>query len=162
MNTFSSDVAELYQGEVFGEAFFSEMLLQCSSNEERWKTNWLLQLETETKIGLRPIMVALGISIAENHEIQIQARALARARKNAKWLDVMSEMAGEIHDRILPRYRAIAANARVRSRSCDVELAMMMVRHEEALLEFTQRELDGRSASSIEPIIALVVHRFES
>jgi hypothetical protein len=160
MTQFEKDLIELYQGEVLGEALFSAMLASAENDNQRLKLGSMLQLETETKARLRPVMVALGLSIEEDPAMREQALATASALADASWTDKMTALNHELGTTFVPRYAEIAEHARAAGNKSHAKLADSMVVHEAALLELTRRELNGESASSVEPVVKLLTYPF--
>ena len=58
-------VAALYSGEVWGEAFASRWLEQCTDPHHKHVLSMLLQMESEAKVRLRPLLARLGLSLIE-------------------------------------------------------------------------------------------------
>ena len=59
---------EMYQGEIIGEVLFNRMLAFYDDPLQRYKVSVMLQLETETKARLRPVIMRLGLDPAESEE----------------------------------------------------------------------------------------------
>ena len=141
-------VEELYQGEVFGEALFDRMLRDVDDARERHVVASLLQLETETKALLRPVVAARGLPIDEDGDQRTRGVATAAGMADLTWLDKVQLLQAGIRDHYLPRYQRIAAEAGPEDR----EVTALMVRHEAALLEVVTREAAGDIATSLAPL----------
>lgn len=102
-------VTELYQGEVIGEGLFSCMLSTCAP-EHRNAVAQLLQLESEAKIRLRPLLLRLGISIVEDESLRAAGVAFAKQLAEKPWREAMRSL-GELSQPYLRRYKALEANA---------------------------------------------------
>ena len=75
--TYLAGVAELYTGEVIGEALASRWLERTSDAHQRYKLILFLQFESEAKVRLRPFLVNLGLSVVEQAEARAAGIAAA-------------------------------------------------------------------------------------
>ena len=137
----------LYQGELRGEVLFASYvaLEQDAGRRHKWAT--CLQLETETKERLRPFLVRLGLSVAQE-AIPERLGEFARTYTSKSWRQHMEELVG-ITDRYLEKFRAIEAAAPPDER----EIAHSMVVHEFALKRFAQLELEGDANNSLVDVL---------
>ena len=85
----------IYQGEVLGEAVFNLYLGLEENAERRYKLATLLQLESETKVRLRPFMTQLGLSIAQE-DVRDRVAEFAQSYASKSWRQHMEELAGII------------------------------------------------------------------
>jgi len=140
-------VAEMYQGEVFGEALFSRMMELARTPAQRHKLANLLQLESETKVRLRPFVCALGVSVAESEARRTAGLREAERLSALPWDDFVATFHAQIH-RYIERYTYIASLAPAAER----EMLLSMVDHERILLSFLSRERAGMGDNSIEAV----------
>jgi hypothetical protein len=138
----------IYQGEVLGEAVFNLYLGLEENAERRYKLATLLQLESETKVRLRPFMTQLGLSITQE-DVRDRVEAFAQSYASKSWQQHMEELAG-ITNFFLEKFREIENDAPASER----EVAHSMVVHESALNKFAQLELAGDSNNSLNDVIA--------
>jgi hypothetical protein len=146
---------EFYQGEILGEAMFDAMLRSAGSESERYKIAVMLQLETETKARLRPILAAQGLPLQEDLRMRPDGERFARELEGATWSQKMQSLAESIGQRWVPRYRELTDLLPPQLRA----VGESMVTHEQALLEMARRELSGELDRSDEPVRALLVHQ---
>lgn len=132
-----------YQGEVLGEAFFAACVALESDPERRRKWAALLQLESETKARLRPFLIRLGLSIAQD-DVSARVAELTKGFAAKPWRQHMQEIA-DITDFYLQKFRAIEEAAAEDER----EMAQCMVAHEAAIHSFAQMELAGDAETSL-------------
>jgi len=143
---------EFYQGEILGEAMFDAMLADLDDEQQRYKTGLLLQLESETKVRLRPVLAALGLSLQEDPAMRPEGERFARDLKTASWAGKMKALHDAVAGHYVPRYRALAALL-----PPDLQaVGVAMVEHEEALAEMAWRELNGQAHRSDEPLQRLL------
>ena len=137
-----------YQGEVFGEAVFLcyAGLEKDAGRRRKWAT--CLQLETETKARLRPFLMRLGLSVAQD-DVRDKVADLSKTFASKSWRQHMEEMIG-ITDMYLEKFRAIEAAAPLDER----EMARSMVAHETALNRFARLELAGDTRNSLADVEA--------
>jgi hypothetical protein len=138
----------IYQGEVLGEAVFNLYLGLEENAERRYKLATLLQLESETKVRLRPFMTQLGLSIAQA-EVRDRIAESAQSYRSKSWRQHMEELAG-ITSFFLEKFREIEDAAPDSER----EVTHSMVVHETALNKFAQLELAGDANNSLNDVIA--------
>jgi hypothetical protein len=138
----------IYQGEVLGEAVFAAYLERERDAERVYKWGTLLQLETETKARLRPFMTRVGLSIAQD-DVRDRIAEFAASFASKSWRQHMEELAA-ITNFFLEKFREIESAAPESER----EVARSMVVHESAINRFTQLELAGDAANSLNDVIA--------
>jgi hypothetical protein len=145
---------EFYQGEILGEAMFDAMLQAARDDNERYKIGLMLQLETETKARLRPVLAAQGLPLQEDPRMRPDGERFGRALDHADWNAKMRALGDSIGQTWLPRYRELTAALPPLLRA----VGQSMVEHEQALLEMARRELTGQSHRSDEPVRSLLAH----
>ena len=146
---FRDAVIELYQGEILGEVLFEDMLAFYDEPSHAHKIASLLQLETETKARLRPLVLRLGIDPAELEASRESGHKFAENLKGLNWKTAMAQL----RDGVRPyaeRYREIIGIAPREYQA----IAASMVSHEEALLRFTELEVAGETERSLDPVNA--------
>jgi hypothetical protein len=138
----------IYQGEVLGEA-----LLNCYYGLEtdpirKYKWGTVLQLESETKVRLRPFMTQLGLSIAQDDQSKSIAE-LAKDFPSKSWRQHMEELV-RVTDFYLGKFREIEAA----SPDGESDVTHSMVVHEAAIKRFGELELAGDDNNSLADVIA--------
>lgn len=141
---------ELYQGEVFGEALFSRMLLCLDDARQRYVVATMLQFESETKARLRQAAARHGLALAECPAERASGEREGAALDPMTWLEKMRWLQAGIGEHYLPRYRQIAAMAAPE----DADITAFMVAHEAALFDTASAELNGQLHASVAAIIA--------
>ena len=82
-------VAEMYQGELLGEALFSRAASLARTDDQRFKLCVLLQLETETKARLRPLVARLGLNLVEDEAVRAEGLRLGSEIGSLPWADFL-------------------------------------------------------------------------
>ena len=141
-------VSELYQGEVLGEALFSRLAELAGSPEHRYKLATMLQLESETKVRLRPFLSRLELSVVESEEHRLEGRRMAEDLAALGWQGFIHRFHSQIQQYI-DRYEYILSLGP----ESDRPILMSMVSHERALLSFLSAELDGDTQNSIAAVL---------
>jgi len=149
LDEFQDAVVELYQGEVMGEVLFNDMLTNFDDSHQRHKIASLLQLETETKARLRPLVVGLGIHPAELEKSRQVGHKFAEGLRDLSWVESMERLRDVVRQYVL-RYREILAKA---PSEYQAPVASMVL-HEQALLRFTELELTGEVERSLDDVNA--------
>jgi hypothetical protein len=138
----------MYQGEVLGEAIFNCYVSLETDPIRKYKWGTLLQLESETKVRLRPFMSQLGLSIAQDDQTRNIAE-FGKAFASKPWRQHMEEIV-RITDFYIGKFREIEAAAPDNER----EVAHSMVVHEAAIKRFGELELAGDDKNSLHDVIA--------
>lgn len=86
------EVAEMYQGEVYGEAFYCALLELFHSPLQKHLIGSLLQLETENKARLRQIVYQHGGDIVESDASRSEARDFIRGVEGMSWTEATAYM----------------------------------------------------------------------
>jgi hypothetical protein len=138
----------VYQGEVLGEA-----LLNCYVSLEthpirRYKWATVMQLESETKVRLRPFMTQLGLSIAQEDQSKSIAD-LAKGFSSKSWQRHMEELV-----QITTFYLGKSGEIEAAAPESEREVAHSMVVHEAAIQRFGELELAGDGKNSLNDVIA--------
>lgn len=149
-----SVLEEFYQGEILGEAMFDTMLRLVRLDSERYKIGLMLQLETETKARLRPVLAAEGLPLHEDPRMRPRGEQFARALADAVWEEKMRAVAQSIGKTWLPRYRRLTSILPAPLRA----VGEGMIVHELALFEMAKREAEGEAARSAEGVLGLLAH----
>ena len=74
---FKECLSEVYLGEQAGEMIFDSLLTMAEDDDQRYIFSNMLQLETEGKAIMRPLLVKLGIPIEENITLRNQGLEMA-------------------------------------------------------------------------------------
>ena len=68
---FKECLLDVYLGEQAGEMIFESMLTMTEDESQRYIISNMLQLETEGKAIMRPLLVRLGMPIEENKPLGV-------------------------------------------------------------------------------------------
>lgn len=140
----------LFDGEVMGERLLLALHADARSPREAEHFAAILQLETETKARLRPLLLKYGMSLAETADLEgIPARLAAYAHQS--WRDYAAASASRLAP-ILRDYEIIAALGPPE----DQPILQAVVRHEAALLEWARAEAASETDQSLAGIVALL------
>ena len=144
-------VMAVYQGEVLGEGLFSRLAALATTDDRRRKFSHLLQLESEAKVRLRPLLARLGLSIVEDETQRSAGLQLAERLAEQPWDALLATFLADI-DGYIREYQAIADAAPPEDR----EPLRFMVRHEQALRGFIEQEMAGQPDASLRGILPLL------
>ena len=151
MTTFQEALKEFYTNEVLGETIYSALFEAATERQEKLKWATLLQLETETKAWLRPVLVAHGVGVEEHAADRQMVVAMAEQLFPLGWSEKMQALK-DLGGQLLPTYQGYADAAAGRGEADAEATCRYMVEHERAQAEFASRELAGDGVSSLEPI----------
>jgi len=143
-------VTELYGSEVLGEAVFLALLNCAKTEEQKYKFGTLLQLETETKARLRPLLVKYGLSLDEE-DGAAQAAIAAADFEAGGWSSFVEGTLNIVHY-FIGRFEQIETLGPPE----DAETLHSMVIHERAIQNFLEAERDGKPRGSLRDVIALL------
>ena len=138
-----------YQGEVLGEAFFSDVADRLDDGERVRKMRVLADLERRTKEAVAPALERAGISTEPDPEMLSVAGALAPDSASSSWDDFMGSVVN-VTDQYIPLYRRIGELSPEERETADLLLA-----HEVALRAFARAEMAGDTTRSLDPVNAL-------
>lgn len=146
-----SVVNEIYQGEVFGEGFSTQLLSYFSDPVAQYKLGSILQLETETKARLRPIIAANGWSIVEQTEQRLEGAEMAKNFEGMDWPTVMQALAEPAKDSAA-QYHALADGLPAELK----DFGDFMRAHEQAIADFFGNEAAGDFNNAIDEIVGML------
>jgi hypothetical protein len=141
-------VRELYESEIFGEAFALRLLEVAKSDRDRYQLGTLLQLETETKARLRPLLQKYAISLSEQMDLGSLDEVVS-AYQAIGWREFAAAMKPTAQS-YLSRFEEIAAIGPEEDRS----ILEGMIRHEASILRWLTLESEGPNTSSLDDMIA--------
>jgi len=146
-------VADVYRGEVLGEALFSRLAALSDSADRRYQFSVLLQLESEAKVRLRPLLSRLGLSVVEEESVRREGEARADRVAAQPWSATLSEWGAWIAQAIRD-YQTLARTAPAEDR----ETLEYMVRHEQVLAAFLAGERAEQGAAALAPVLDFLSH----
>lgn len=144
---FKETLLDYYHGEILGEVVMEQLIKHFDEPARQAKLAVLLQLETETKARLRPHVLDLGLSLADDDKPREEALVMSQAFAGLSWDEVMAGMCEQLPP-VIEHYRQVADEAPDEYRA----LAESMYVHEKSLLEFANAELNGERESSTKPV----------
>jgi hypothetical protein len=139
-----ASVSSVYQGEVYGEALFSGLLASTDVPGRALQFATMLQMESEAKAMLRPLLARLGISVVEQADARRRGDEDASRLARLPWSEFLEQFEREILEYV-ERYRLIAEQAPAE----DQEALWFMVEHERILCRFAVAEREGRSDDAL-------------
>ncbi|MGC2033475.1 MAG: hypothetical protein WA642_25895 [Steroidobacteraceae bacterium] len=149
-NTYLAGIGALYAAEVLGEGLASRWLELTSDPDQKYKLSLLLQLESESKVKLRPLLARHGLSLVEDERQRAAGAAVADRFASAPWKDAMATLA----DLALPyvhRFQALLDAAPPE----DVPLVLFMVDHEQSIVRIAAQEAAGKGSMDRELLVML-------
>ena len=150
--TYLEGVAALYSGEVWGEAFASRWLEQCTDPHHQHVLSMVLQMESEAKVRLRPLLAALGLSLVEEEGQRAAGAAAVTEYTKLPWPAAMRAMANLARP-YRDQYQALLDVAP----PSDAPMVGYMVAHEQALMGYAERVAAGDTQADAE-ILPLLAH----
>jgi hypothetical protein len=145
---YPSCIRELYESEIFGEAVFTALVVAAKTERERYHFGSLLQLETETKARLRPLLFKHGVSLSEDMEMPDIAGIVAVYE--AMSLTEFAAANIPVVQGFLTRFEEIAAAGPEEDRAA----LQVMIPHESAILKWVTMESEGKTAGSLDDVVA--------
>ena len=138
---------DLIESEIFGEAVSLALLEVAKTDRDRFHFATLLQLETETKARLRPLLYRHGVSLSEQVPTE-QVEEVVQGYLASSWEDFAAANK-QVVQNFLDRFQEIANQGP----SEDREILASMVRHESAILRWFDMESRGEKEGSLDLII---------
>jgi len=151
MRPYLAELLEWYRGEVGGEAFFAA--LAHGTGDPRLAAKWqkLAQLERYVADRLRTELEARGVPIPAMADLEQRGRNSAREYRYLNWREALSRLRPELV-RYVQDFRAAESTMPEEL----LPLAQLVTAHEQALLEFTIRELEQDGTRSLESVHCLL------
>ena len=147
-------IASLYAAEVLGEGLASRWLELCNDREQKYKLSLFLQLESEAKVRLRPLLARYGLSLVEDQSQRAAGASVAEQFAAVPWRDAMATLA----ELALPYVHRFQALLDV-TPSEDVPWVRFMVDHEQSIVRIAGGEAAGESIMATE-LVVMLVHPF--
>ena len=149
-NTYLSEIAELYAAEVLGEALANRWLELASDLDQKYKLGLFLQLESEAKVRLRPLLARHGISLIEEARHKSAGISEAEELAGLPWVKAMATLA-KLAVPYAQRFEALLKVAQPE----DFPLVRFMVDHERSVSRIAERESAGEPAMAHELVVKL-------
>ncbi len=143
---------ELFESEIVGERLFTALVAEARDDRDRYHFGTLLQLESETKARLRPLLFRHRVSLDESADFSLADLAVD-AYRGMSWQEFMAVNVPVVAQ-FLDRFRAIAAAGDPGDR----DVLESMVVHEASILRWATLESEGPSDSSLDDVIAQLHH----
>ena len=149
-DSYLDGIRSAWLGEQFGEVFFRALagLTKDESMRSKWQT--LAQLENVTGKRMAAILQAYGEVAVTDENIEVGEEVLSQYA-DASHLDAMMRMKDLVEKAII-RFDQLLAVAP----ESDVAAVQFLVRHEQALLTFVDREIGGDPEHALEAVEKLL------
>ena len=105
---FKECLLEVYLGEQAGEMIFEAMLPKAEDENQRYIFSNMLQLETEGKAIMRPLLVKLGIPIEENKLLRQQGLEIAETFAGMTFKEQFENIYQSVKNHYLPMYEELS------------------------------------------------------
>ena len=105
---FKECLSEVYLGEQAGEMIFESMLAMAEDDNQRYIFSNMLQLETEGKAIMRPLLVKLGLPIEENKSLRNQGLEIAESFKGMSFKEQFENIHQSVKNIYLPQYEELS------------------------------------------------------
>jgi hypothetical protein len=142
---------ELYESEILGERVFQLLVDHARSPREAYHLGSLLQLETETKARLRPLLAHYGIAMAEAMDLSAFDQ-IAELFNAVTWEEFMAANVATVEE-FIGTFEAIVALGP----DSDRDILQSMVTHERAILRWLKMEQAGDRLGSLDDVVAQLV-----
>ena len=147
-------VWELYAAEIEGEGMAARWLELATDPEQKYKLGLFLQLESEAKVRLRPLLARYGISLVEDPSQRNLGVEEAERFAARPWREAMAALS-KLCLPYAERFRSLLAFAPPE----DVPLIRFMIDHEESFSQIAAREAKGEPAMESE-LVVMLAHPF--
>jgi len=144
-DTYRARIGELYAAEVLGEGLASRWLELSSNPDQKYKLALFLQLESEAKVRLRPLLARHGLDVVEDQGQRSAGAAVAEKFATMPWKEAMATFA-DLARPYLERFQALLTVALPE----DAPLLRFMVAHEGSVIRIAQREASGDECMDLE------------
>ena len=135
-------ISELYQSEVLGEQLFLALVAVARNEREKYHFGTFLQLESETKVRLRPFLGKYGLEFVESADSRDQIAAFIPVYEDNNWHEFLAQLQPTV-EFFVTRFQQIAKAGPAEDR----DILESMVRHEESFLHWIEKETAGEEGS---------------
>tara|TARA_Y100001934_G_scaffold68074_1_gene84436 strand:- start:996 stop:1502 length:507 start_codon:yes stop_codon:yes gene_type:complete len=147
---FKECLLDVYLGEQAGEMIFESMLMMTEDESQRYIISNMLQLETEGKAIMRPLLVELGIPIEENKLLRERGIEIADAFRGMSFKEQFENIYQSVKNYYLPQYEELATL--VDEEDSDAfYIANFMGEHERSILLASENIIKDRP-NPVQPI----------
>ena len=105
---FKECLTEVYLGEQAGEMIFESLLKNSLDPNQRYIYSHMLQLETEGKAIMRPLLMRLEIPIEENEDMRNQGVEIAARFNEMTFKEQIENIYQSVKDYYLPQYEELS------------------------------------------------------
>jgi hypothetical protein len=135
---YRAEIRELYKAEILGEGLASRWLELSSNPDQKYKLALFLQLESEAKVRLRPLVARHALDVVGDQAQRSAGVAVAEKFAAMTWKEAMAPFA-ELAGPFLERFQTLLSVALPE----DAPLVRFMVAHEGSVIHIAQREAAG-------------------
>lgn len=135
---YPESINELYQSEVLGEQAFLALVEAARNERDRYHFGTFLQLESETKARLRPLLQKYGMPFLESGEAKEAVSGFVALYTDNDWQEFLSQLKPLI-EQFISRFQEIADAGPTEDR----EFLQSMVTHEQSFMHWIEKELAG-------------------
>ena len=130
---FKECLSEVYLGEQAGEMIFESLLTFAEDDDQRYIFSNMLQLETEGKAIMRPLLVKLGLPIEENKSFRNQGFEIAESFKGMSFKEQFENIYQSVKNYYLPQYEELSTLVDEEDSEA-YQIANFMGEHERSIL----------------------------
>jgi hypothetical protein len=135
-------INELYQSEVLGEQAFLALMAAAKNEREKYHFGTFLQLESETKVRLRPFLQKYGMKFIEEPSSGEEVAGFVALYQQSTWQEFLAALKPMI-DQFLARFEEIA----VAGPAEDQDVLQSMITHEKSFMHWIEKETAGEEGS---------------
>ena len=147
---FKECLSEVYLGEQAGEMIFESLLTMAKDDDQRYIFSNMLQLETEGKAIMRPLLVKLGIPIEENKSLRNKGLEIAESFKGISFKEQFENIYQSVKNYYLPQYEELSTLVDEEDSEASF-IANFMGEHERSILLAADNIIKGKQ-DPIKPI----------
>ena len=148
---FKECLLEVYLGEQAGEIIFEAMLPKAEDENQRYIFSNMLQLETEGKAIMRPLLVKLGIPIEENKLLRQQSLEIAENFVGMTFKEQFENIYQSVKNHYLPQNEELSTLVNEEEDDEAFFIANFMGDHERSILLASENIINDVS-DPVQPI----------
>lgn len=145
---FPESYRKLFEGEVYGEAMLCSLVAAAKDERHYWMFANILQLETETKARLRPVLVRHGLDLTEQSPKLALVGQATDLYRSMPWSEFAAGAASQIGDSCVEYQQMVDLGP-----ESEQPVLRYMVEHERAIHTFFQMEAAGRQEGSLDAVL---------
>jgi hypothetical protein len=139
---YSACINELYQSEVLGEQALLALMVAAKNERDKYHFGTFVQLESETKVRLRPFLQTYSLEFVEKQEAGDELAGFVALYQQSTWQEFLAAMKPMV-DQFLGRFQEMADAWP----ADDQDILRSMIKNEKSFERWIEKEAAAEEGS---------------